>query len=170
MSTCSDPDRPDTDDENSQRSYSNASSPSASLQAPNYVRNLIIRLLWLFPSYVSIFNFTPSYKDHPQYLYFISLWPSCHLQEHGHNISSSESRDRNFVSEAKVCPALHHRLALSLSFTLMFEINLPLSSIKSWVFIFRNIHLYDHLMNVNWGTKLKRDPLTLTNFLIYLFK
>eukprot|EP00092_Neocalanus_flemingeri_P007247 GFUD01007827.1.p1 GENE.GFUD01007827.1~~GFUD01007827.1.p1 ORF type:complete len:656 (-),score=121.96 GFUD01007827.1:1816-3783(-) len=37
MSTCSDPDRPDTDDENSQRSYSNASSPSASLQAPNYV-------------------------------------------------------------------------------------------------------------------------------------
>eukprot|EP00092_Neocalanus_flemingeri_P013613 GFUD01014682.1.p1 GENE.GFUD01014682.1~~GFUD01014682.1.p1 ORF type:complete len:670 (-),score=123.63 GFUD01014682.1:1820-3829(-) len=36
MSTCSDPDRPDTDDENSQRSYSNASSPSASLQAPNY--------------------------------------------------------------------------------------------------------------------------------------
>jgi len=38
MSTCSDPDRPDTDDENSQRSYSNASSPSASLQpTPNYV-------------------------------------------------------------------------------------------------------------------------------------
>lgn len=38
MSTCSDPDRPDTDDEQSQRSYSNASSPSASLQAPpNYV-------------------------------------------------------------------------------------------------------------------------------------
>jgi len=61
MSTCSDPDRPDTDDENSQRSYSNASSPSASLQAPNY--------------------------------------------DHGHNISSSESRDRNFVSEAKVLSA-----------------------------------------------------------------
>ena len=39
MSTCSDPDRGDTDDEVSQRSYSNASSPSASLQAPpNYVR------------------------------------------------------------------------------------------------------------------------------------
>ena len=38
MSTCSDPDRPDTDDENSQRSYSNASSPSGSLQqTPNYV-------------------------------------------------------------------------------------------------------------------------------------
>ena len=38
MSTCSDPDRPDTDDETSQRSYSNASSPSASLQpTPNYV-------------------------------------------------------------------------------------------------------------------------------------
>jgi len=38
MSTCSDPDRGDTDDEVSQRSYSNASSPSASLQAPpNYV-------------------------------------------------------------------------------------------------------------------------------------
>jgi len=38
MSTCSDPDRPDTDDDQSQRSYSNASSPSASLQAPpNYV-------------------------------------------------------------------------------------------------------------------------------------
>jgi len=37
MSTCSDPDRPDTDDEHSQRSYSNASSPSASLPAnPNY--------------------------------------------------------------------------------------------------------------------------------------
>jgi len=37
MSTCSDPDRPDTDDETSQRSYSNASSPSASLHAPpNY--------------------------------------------------------------------------------------------------------------------------------------
>jgi len=34
MSTCSDPDRPDTDDETSQRSYSNASSPSASLHAP----------------------------------------------------------------------------------------------------------------------------------------
>ena len=40
MSTCSDPDRGDTDDEVSQRSYSNASSPSASLQAPpNYVRS-----------------------------------------------------------------------------------------------------------------------------------
>ena len=38
MSTCSDPDRPDTDDETSQRSYSNASSPSGSLQpTPNYV-------------------------------------------------------------------------------------------------------------------------------------
>ena len=127
-------------------------------------------LIVVIISIISIFNFTPSYKNHPQYLYFISLWPSCHLQEHGPNISSSESRDRNFVSEAKVCPALHHRLALSLSFTLMFEINLPLSSIKSWVFIFRNIYLYDHLMNVNWGTKLKRDPLTLTNFLVYLFK
>lgn len=44
MSTCSDPDRPDTDDETSQRSYSNASSPSASIQPaaaqPNYVNVL----------------------------------------------------------------------------------------------------------------------------------
>ena len=46
MSTCSDPDRGDTDDEVSQRSYSNASSPSASLQAPpNYVSELAIYMI-----------------------------------------------------------------------------------------------------------------------------
>ena len=37
MSTSSDPDKPDTDDDTSQRSYSNASSPSASNQAHNFV-------------------------------------------------------------------------------------------------------------------------------------
>ena len=64
MSTCSDPDRPDTDDETSQRSYSNASSPSASLQpTPNYVSFYWSIFIISYSTFLLLGRFYPPVED-----------------------------------------------------------------------------------------------------------